>query len=174
VFGEEFRVVYLTRDKVPDDLRHSVYRGNVIGGVLDLVKRSKRTLGIEEDGVFHKVRPLKHAPQFRNLLLSIWSHYTDKMSAHDNLEPPPSPTLTLLVVTDQHHLPQRRLVPGQHWQVIPNLDLTRFIDDQGLDWDELRKPALHDPVRRQHADRAKHDPRSRYQSFVLYCGLLKF
>ena len=60
----------------------------------------------------------------------------------------PHPTHTLLIITDEDHLPQRRLIPGQHWQVVPNLNLTRFVNDYSLNRDDLRESALHEPARR--------------------------
>jgi len=59
------------------------------------------------------------------------------------LTPPP----TLLIITNKHHFPQRRPKPGQDGQVISDLDLTRFVDDNGLDRDDLRESAVYDPIR---------------------------
>lgn len=111
-----------------------------------LINKFKRTLGIEEDGTLHEVWPLEHAPQLRNLLLSVRSHCTSERSAHDNSIPFSHPTPTLLIITDEHHFPYRRLVLGQDWQVIRNCDLARFVDDNGLDRDEPCESKLHDPA----------------------------
>ena len=73
---------------------------------------------------------------------------------------PSSPTPTLLVVTNEHHFPQRRPKLGQDRQVISDLDLTRFVDDDSLDRDDLRESTVHEPIRRQHAHRAKDDSSS--------------
>ena len=70
------------------------------------------------------------------------------------------PTPTLLIVTNEHHFPQRRPKPGQDRQVISDLDLARFVDDDSLDRDDLGESAFHNPVRRQHAHRAKDDSSS--------------
>ena len=51
-------------------------------------------------------------------------------------------SLTLFIIANENHLPQRRLVPGQYWQVISGLDLTRFIHDDCLDRDDLRETTL--------------------------------
>ena len=68
--------------------------------------------------------------------------------------------LTLFVVTNEHHLPQCRLILGQYRQVIPDFNLTRLIDNNRLDRDKRREPTIGDPVVRQHADRAKDDSSS--------------
>ena len=39
---------------------------------------------------------------------------------------------TLLVVSDENQLPQRRLVPVDDWKVVPDLNLGGFVDDQRL------------------------------------------
>lgn len=54
-------------------------------------------------------------------------------------------------------------MPRQHRQVFPGLDLTRFVYDDGLDWDEVRKSTIKDPICCQHANRAKDDSGSHYQ-----------
>jgi len=51
----------MTRDKVTDDRRHSVYRGKVLSTVLGS-REKKHTLCIEEDGVLPEMWPLKYAP----------------------------------------------------------------------------------------------------------------
>ena len=57
------------------------------------------------------------------------------------------PIHTLLVITDEYHLPQRHLIPGQYGQVIPGFYLTRFVDDNGLYRDDLSESAAHEPSR---------------------------
>lgn len=146
VFGEELRVVDLTRDEVSYDRRHSVYRGRISDGCSTWASEFKRTLGIEEDGSLREVWPLEHAPQLRNILLSVRSHCRDELSAQDTSIPPSPLTPTLLIIADEYHFPYRRLVLGQDWQVIPNPDLTRFVDDNGLNRDDPCKPTLHDPA----------------------------
>lgn len=131
-------------------------------------RNDKRTLGIKEDGVFHEVWPLEHTPQFLNVFLSVGSHCMNQLLTHNN-SISLIPTPTLLVVTHKHHLPQGRLISSQHRQVIPNFNLTRFVDNNGLDRDQLCEPAIHDPIRRQHADCAENNSRSQYQTLVAYC-----
>jgi len=75
MLGSEFRVVDLTRDEVSDDHRHPVYRGRV--SIVLGPREEKHTLGIEEDSVLPKVRPLKHAPQLRDVFLAVRSHCVD-------------------------------------------------------------------------------------------------
>ena len=125
-------------------------------------REERRTLGIEEGGIVPEVRPLEHTPQFRDVLLSVRSHCVDPPSAHDNFIHPHLRTPTLLIIANEYYLPQGRLVHGQYRQVIPNLDLTRFVDDDSLDRDDRRESAIHDPARRQHADCAKDDPSSQH------------
>jgi hypothetical protein len=48
VFGSQFRVVDLTRDKVSDHRRHSVYHGRVIEPVLDLWEKGGTYTGYRE------------------------------------------------------------------------------------------------------------------------------
>lgn len=52
---------------------------------LNLSGRHGLTLGIEEHSVLDEVWPFEHTPEFRNLLLSVWSHCTDKRLAHCNI-----------------------------------------------------------------------------------------
>jgi hypothetical protein len=52
MFGSEFRVVDMMRDKVSDHCRHSVYHRRVINMTLDLGGKKGRTLSIEKDGIF--------------------------------------------------------------------------------------------------------------------------
>ena len=85
----------------------------------------------------------------------------------------PSPP-TLLIITNEHHFPQRRPKPSQDGQVISNLNLTRFIDDNGLDRDDLREPAVYDPVRRQHAHCAQDDSGSQKHACIFLCCVLEF
>ena len=73
---------------------------------------------------------------------------------------PSPPTPTLPIITNKHHLPQCLLVRSQYWQVIPDLDLTGFVNDNSLDLDDLRESTTQDPGCRQHADSAKDDARS--------------
>ena len=133
--------------------------------------KEKRTLGIEEDGVVVEVWPLEYALQFRYILLPVRRHCESTVSTPRS-HPLSSPAHTLLVITDEHHLPQRRLVPGQYGQVIPGFYLTRFVDDDGLDRDEFGESTSHEPSRRQHAGRAQHDPNFKHATFVVdYCVL---
>ena len=69
-------------------------------------------------------------------------------------------TPTLLIVANEYHLPQCCLILGQDRQVIPSLDLTRFVDDDSLYRDDLRESSLRERFRRQHAHCAKDDSRS--------------
>jgi hypothetical protein len=52
--------------------------------------------------------------------------------------------------------------------------LARLVDDHGLNRDDLRESAIHDPARRQHADRAKDDASSIQQPFVFVRSALEF
>ena len=168
--GSESRAVDLTRDKVSDYCRHSVYQGGVISAGTDLGVRVERTLDVEENGVAHEVWPLEHTPQFWDVLLSIRSHCVNPLLIKTNPIHILPPTPTLVIITNEYHLPQRRLVPGQYRQVIPDFYLARFVDDDGLDRDDRRETAIQDPLRRQHADRAKDDPSSCQQPCVIvYC-----
>jgi len=146
----------VTRDEVSDYCRHSIYQGTVINAGADLEEKVERTLSIEENCLFLEVWPLEYTLQFRDVLLSIRSHCVNPLSAQlDYILPH---THTLLIITDEYHLPQRRLKSGQNWQVIPDLYLTRLVDDNGLDWDERRESTLDEPVVRQHANRAQDNP----------------
>jgi len=109
--------------------------------------KERRTLDIEEDGVVLEVRPLENTLQSRYVLLSVGSHCADPLSVHLYFTLPLPLIHTLLVITDEYHLPQRRLVPGQYRQVIPGLYLTRFVNDNGLYRDKLGESASRDPRR---------------------------
>jgi len=92
----------------------------------------------------------------------------DPLSVYHNFTHP-YPTPTLLIVPNEHHFPQRRPKPGQDRQVISDLDLTRFVDDNSLDRNDLRDSAVHDPVGRQHAHRAKDDSSSQQHTCIVVC-----
>ena len=156
----------MTRDKVPDYCRHPICRGIVINIALDFGWKEKHTLDIEEYEIVVEMWPLEHALKFRNVLFSIGSHCMGILSAYDNISQS-DPRLTLFVITDEHHLPQCRLMLGQYRQVIPNFNLTRLINDNGLDWDQRREPTTRDPLARQHADCAKDDSSTHQQSLVV-------
>lgn len=80
-------------------------------------------------------------------------------------------TRTLFVVPDENHFPQRCLIPGQYRQVISNLNLTRFVDYNGLYRDDLREPALSESLCGQHADSAEQDSSSGQQPFIFeFCA----
>lgn len=80
--------------------------------------------------------------------------------------------LTLFVVANKDHFPERCLILCQYRQVIPNFNLTRLVDDDGLDRDDFRESVCHELVCRQHADGTKHNPGSQHQTFVfVYCAL---
>ena len=134
--------------------------------------KEKHTLGIEENGVVLEVWPLEHALQLRYILLSVRRHCESTVSTPRS-HPLSSPAHTLLVITDEHHLPQRRLVPGQYRQVIPGFYLARFVDDNGLDRDKLSESTIHQPFRCQHAGRAQHDSSSQHETFVPDCCLFE-
>ena len=89
VSGYELGVVDVTRDEVSDDCRHSVYQGRVINAVLGFGEKDRRTLGVEEDGILLEVWPLKNAPQFWHILLSIRGHCGPTVSI-PRLRPPPA------------------------------------------------------------------------------------
>lgn len=91
----------------------------------------------------------------------------DASSARLHFTKPNLIILTLFIITNEHHLPQRLLILGQYRQVISSFNLTRLIDNNRLDWDQRREPTVHDLVRRQHAYRAKDDPSPLQQSFVV-------
>ena len=137
----------MTRDKVPDDCRHPICRGIVINIALDFGGKEKHTLDIEEYEIIIEMRPLEHALEFRNVLFSIGSHCMGVLSACDDLSQS-LPRLTLFVITDEHHLPQRRLMLGQYRQIIPNFNLARLINDNSLDRDQRREPTTRDPLAR--------------------------
>lgn len=66
--------------------------------------------------------------------------------------------LTLLVVADKDQLLDPAAKPGQKRQVVPEFDLTGFVDDDGLDGDEAREAGGHQAVRGKHAQCAQDDP----------------
>ena len=88
VFGSEVRIIDVSRDEVSDNRGHSVLRDRLINRNSDWGRKEKRTLGIEEDRVLPEVWPLKYTPQFRNLFLSIGSHYVDELSMQNNFIKP--------------------------------------------------------------------------------------
>ena len=136
----------MTGDEVSDNCWHPVYQGKMINTVLDFGGNDNRTLGIEKDDVLIEVWPLKHTPQFRYVLLSVGGH-CEIHCQYTAISSTPPPSLTLFIITNEHHLPQRRLIPGQDRQVVSNFDLTRFVDDNSLDWDDLHESTVHEPGR---------------------------
>ena len=51
--------------------------------------------------------------------------------------------------------------------------MTCLVDDNGLDRNDLCESALHEPARRQHADRAEHNSDSYHQTFVVERRMLE-
>jgi len=172
VYGSESRAVDVTRDEMSDYCRHSVCQRQVINTGAESEEKAERALGVEENCIILEVFPLEYTFQFWDVLLSIRSHCVDPLSAKFDYTRPVPPTHTLLIITNENHLPQRRLIPGHYWQVIANFYLACFVDDNGLDRDDRGESAIHDPLRRQHADRAKDDSSTQHHTFiVLYCAL---
>jgi len=131
--------------------------------------KGKRTLGIEEGGVVPEVWPLEHALQLWYILLSVRRHCGSTVSTPRS-HPLSSPAHTLLVITNEYHLAQCLLIPGQYRQVIPSFYLACLVDDNRLDRYKLGESTIHEPSRRQHAGRAQHDSSSQHKTFVPdYC-----
>ena len=82
MFGFEFRVVDVMRDKASDNRRHPVYHGRGVNTTFNVGRKEGRTLDIEKDSVVLEAWPLKHTFQFRNIFLSVRSHCADPPSAY--------------------------------------------------------------------------------------------
>ena len=82
----------MTRNEMPDNCRHSVYRRRVVSTEFNFGGKERRTLGIEKDCVPLEMWPLEHTPQLRDVLSSVGGHCADPVSACSDCIHPTSDT----------------------------------------------------------------------------------